>query len=345
MSDTAAGAYRALALPLTCHAVNRCTPAEARARIVQRIVEVGARIAACRAFLGPDLRLIVAPEYFLTGFPLQESAAEWIAKACLEPEGREYEALGALAERERLYLAGNAYELDSHFPGLFFQTSFVIDPAGRVVLRYRRLNSMFAATPHDVWERYLEHYGIDAVFPVARTELGNLAAIASEEILYPELARCAVLRGAEILLHSTSEIHAPQRTAKEIARRARASENMTYLISANSAGITGSDLPEAAADGGSQIVDFRGELLATAGPGENLSACAEIDLEALRRSRRRPGMANLLSRQRLEVIRAGYDKAMVYPPNTLCDGVPSRQHHQRVQCDTIERLLALGVLS
>ena len=48
---------------------------------------------------------------------------------------------------------------------------------------------MYAPTPHDVFSRYLDIYGLEGVFPVARTEIGNLAAIASEEILYPEIAR------------------------------------------------------------------------------------------------------------------------------------------------------------
>ena len=36
------------------------------------------------------------------------------------------------------------------------------------------------------------------MFPVAKTAIGNLAAIASEKILYPEVARCLAMRGAEI---------------------------------------------------------------------------------------------------------------------------------------------------
>ena len=68
----------------------------------------------------------------------------------------------------------------------------VIGPNGDVVLRYRRLTSCFEPTPHDVWDRYLDVYGADAIFPVARTDIGNLGTIASEEILYPEITRCIV---------------------------------------------------------------------------------------------------------------------------------------------------------
>src|SRR2546430_2207941 len=81
--------------------------------------------------------------------------------------------------------------------------------AATLVLRYRRLLSMFAPSPWDVWDAFLDRYGIDAVFPVATTEIGRLAAIASEEILYPEIARAHAVKGAEILLHSTSEAGSP----------------------------------------------------------------------------------------------------------------------------------------
>lgn len=338
--------YRALALQTRCDAINPDRePGAARTRMARTIERLGGQIRASLAFYGPDVRLIVLPEYFLTGFPMGESVDEWIAKACLREGCAEYDALGAIAQKHDLFLAGNAYEVDDHFPGKYFQTCFVIAPGGDVILRYRRLNSMYATTPHDVWQAYLDRYGIDGVFPVARTAIGNLASLASEEILYPEFARCAVVRGAEILLHSTSEIHHAAPTPKDIAKRARAIENLAYVISANSAGIAGTAIPESSTDGGSKIVDHRGLVIADAGPGESISACGDIELAALRRHRRRPGMANLLSRQRFEVYNAVYSETSVYPPNTLADKDPSRAHFQATQEQAIQRLVDLGVLS
>jgi predicted amidohydrolase len=148
------------------------------------------------------------------------------------------------------------------------------------VLRYRRLNSVMTPTPHDVWDEYLALYGIDGVFPVARTEIGNLAPVASDEILFPEVARCFAMRGAEVFLHSTSEATSPRETIKDIAKRARAIENLAYVISANSGGIDGSPIPGESTDGGSQIVDFEGRVLVEAGAGESMVACAEIDIAA-----------------------------------------------------------------
>jgi predicted amidohydrolase len=337
--------FRALALQITCHAVNRkCDRTEARSLMERAIARLTGQIAASIAFIGTDCRLIVLPEYFLTGFPLGESMTKWSQKAALEIDGAEYEALGQIAQKHRIYLAGNAYELDANFPDLYFQTCFIIDPSGSVVLRYRRLNSMFAPTPHDVWDRYLDCYGLAGVFPVVKTEIGNLAALASEEILYPEVARCLAMRGAEIFLHSTSEVYGQGRSPKDAAKICRAVENMAYVVSANTAGIKNIAIPVASADGGSQIVDYRGLTLAQTATGESMAAFAEIDLLALRRYRRRTGLNNLLSRQRFELYAESYSQAHFYPANTMLDREIDRQHFLQTQQQAIARLVDLGII-
>lgn len=341
---TTLDSYRALALQVTCHAVNQARDRqEAQTLIRQSIDRLAPQIAASIAFIGLDCRLIVLPEYFLTGFPLGESLSVWAEKACIEMAGAEYEALGQIAQKHKIFLAGNAYELDANFPGLYFQTCFVLDPTGNVVLRYRRLNSMFAPTPHDVWDKYLDCYGWEGVFPVAKTEIGNLAALASEEILYPELARCLTLRGAEIFLHSTSEVYGKERSPKEAAKITRAVENMAYVISANSAGIANSPIPAGSVDGGSKIIDYRGLVLAETGAGESMAAFAEIDLAALRRYRRRPGLNNLLSRQRFELYAETYRQS-IYPANTMLKDEVDRQHFIQTQQQVIDRLSDAGTI-
>ena len=342
-------AYLALALQTQCRTVNGCaTVAVARARMLDGVERLHRQIRASKAFLGPDLRLVVLPEFVLTGYPLAETIPGWAEKAALAADGPEYARLGAACRELGLYMSGNAYETDAHFPGLYFQTSFVIDAEGAVVLRYRRLVSMFAPTPHDLWDRYLEIYGIEGVFPVADTPLGRLACIASEEILYPEIARTLALRGAELFLHSTSEVGSPALTPKDVAKRARAYENSAYVISANTAGFADTELPAQSADGMSKIVDYLGEVRVEAGFGESMAAAAVVDLNALRRHRLRPGMGNLLSRQRLECFSATYSGS-VHPANSLLDAngrpfVPERRHFVTMQQRVLAALRERGVL-
>lgn len=312
--------------------------------MLKTIQTLSQQIAASIAFIGSDCKLVVLPEYFLTGFPMGESLAAWAEKACLEMAGAEYEALGKIAQKHSIFLAGNCYELDPNFPTLYFQTCFILDPSGSLILRYRRLNSMFAPTPHDVWEKYLDCYGLEGVFPVAKTAIGNLAAIASEEILFPEVARCLAMRGAEIFLHSTSEVYGKERSPKDIAKLARAIENIAYVVSANTAGVANIAMPIASADGGSKIIDYRGFVLAEAGAGESMAAFADIDLGALRQYRRRPGMNNLLSRQRLELYAESYRQFQFYPANSMSQGEVDRKHFIKTQQETIERLIKLEII-
>jgi predicted amidohydrolase len=345
--------YAAVALQLTARSIERAADrAASRAMMLETIASIGPKLRGATAFIaqygGSPVRLAVLPEYLFTSYPVRIGISEFADKAAIAPDGPEYEALGRIASEQKLFLAGNAYETDRNFPGLYFQASFIIAPSGEVVLRYRRLNSMFAPTPHDVWSRYLDIYGLDGVFPVARTEIGNLAAIASEEILYPEIARAHALRGAEIFVHSSSEVGSPLETNKDLAKRARAFENLAYVVSANTAGISGTALPLESADGNSSVIDFKGNMLAESNTGETFTAFADIDLAALRAHRRKPGMINYLARQRTELFAPVYAAASVQKADGLLDDgkvrVPERDYFSRVQAETIERLARDGLI-
>jgi predicted amidohydrolase len=340
-------------MQLTARSVERCADTAAvRAQILAQIAAIEPQLHGAKVFIeqfqGRPVKLAVLPEYLFTSYPGRIGIGEFAARAAFAADGPEYAALGAIAERLGLFLAGNAYESDAHFPGFYFQTSFVIDPAGAVVLRFRRLLSMFAPSPHDLWDAYLDRYGLDGVFPVAETAIGRLAAIASEEILYPEIARALAFRGAELFVHSSSEIGSPLATAKDVAKRARAWENMAYVVSANTAGIADTALPLASADGNSQIVAPNGKVLAQSGAGETFTAFAEIDIAHLRELRRVPAMTNSLARQRPSLFAPVYAAALGQDGNAmLADGVPQvpeREQFLRAQQAVIEKLSKAGVI-
>lgn len=344
-SNSTLESYVALPLQVSCRAVNATRDrSEARTLMMGSLERLEQQIQVSRAFIGPDCKLVVLPEYFLTGFPMGDKLPAWANKVGLAMDGDEYTRMGEICRKASIYLAGNAYEVDAAFPDLYFQTSFIIDDSGTVVLRYRRLNSMFTPTPHDVWDRYVERYGLDGVFPVVATPLGRLAAIASEEILYPELARCLAMRGAEVFVHSSSESFGHEEAPKDIAKQARAFENSAYVVSANSGGITNIPIPSSSADGGSKIVDYKGHVLSEAAGGESMSAFATVDLHALRRHRRRPGMMNMLARQRFEVYAESYSSFSFYPPNTMLGGVVDRSHFTKTQKETIKKLEDKGII-
>jgi predicted amidohydrolase len=330
--------YKALALQTTCHAINAYTnDAEAKKAISTNIKKVGDQIKASKNFIGQDLKLVVLPEYFATGFPMGESIEIWKNKACISENDRLFDEIKQIAIDNQMYLSGNFYENDDNFPPFYFQSSFIIDPQGKCILKYRRLNSMFAVTPYDVLDEYKRVYGNDALFPVVVTELGNLACIASEEILYPEICRCLMMRGAEIICHHTSEVASPMQTQKNIAKQARAIENMVYVVSANSAAIKGTAFPAASTDGSSKIIHYEGLILAEAAQGESMVANATLDLDALRYHRQRPGMSNFISRQRNALFADSYRDFAFYPANTWHKDFQKSDFLQ-IQKDVISKL-------
>ena len=155
---------------------------------------------------------------------------------------------------------------------------------------------------------------------VADTPIGRLAAIASEEIQYPEIARMGAMRGAEILIHPSSEVGSPSVSPKELGRRARAAENIAYVVSANSAALTGTPLPAESTTGMSKVVDYYGQILAEAAPGgESMVAYAD-----------------------------SYRDTVFHPANLLLEGgkarVPERREFTEWQRADIARLTKLGVL-
>jgi predicted amidohydrolase len=341
--------YTALALQIDVDGVHPdTTRAQAAARMQKSIERINTAIGGAKRWIGDDLRLVVLPEYTLQGPPWGETLAEWRDKAALAIDGPEYAALAAVARGQKVYLAGNSYEIDPHFPELYFQCCWLLDDEGRRILAYRRLISIFAPTPHDVWDKYLEIYGLEKVFPVVDTPLGRLAAVASEEILYPEVARCLAIRGAEVLLHNTSEVASPNLTIKQIARRARALENLAYVVSANNARLWGIDVPEDSSNGFSDIIDFHGNQMVLAGVGQSTVANVSLDMAGLRAYRRRPAMSNMLSRQALGLFAESYAKADLRRPNGLLqDGrvrVPDRSFFREHQLDAIERMRERGIL-
>lgn len=352
---TDAKTYTAMAMQLTARSLEALPDAAAaRAAMLEHITAIEGQIRTSAIFVaqysGKPVKLVVLPEYLFTSYPGRISIPDFATRVGWAAGGPEYQALGAVAERLGMFLAGNAYETDEAFPDFYFQTSFVVAPNGEVVLRYRRLLSMFAPSPHDVWEAYLDRYGLEGVFPVARTEIGNLACIASEEILYPEIARALGLRGAEVFCHSSSEIGSPLATNKDVAKQARAFENLAYVVSANTAGISGTAMPLSSAEGNSQVVDWKGRVIAQSGDGETFTAFAPIDLGALREGRRTPAMTNYLARQRPALFAEAYAAAAepFRGPDGMMQGgkpaIPDRDYFRRAQEEVIARLDKSGVI-
>jgi predicted amidohydrolase len=140
-------------------------------------------------------------------------------------------------------------------------------------------------------------------------------------------------------------VTSPQLTPKAVARRARAVENLAYVVSANTGGLHGTAIPAGSTNGGSEILDYAGRLLAQAAGGESIVASAELDLGALRRERRRPGMSNLPSRVKTALWAEEYARHDVERANCLAGAAPERAFFARRQAEVLQRLTDAGVIA
>ncbi|MDG2319080.1 MAG: nitrilase-related carbon-nitrogen hydrolase [Rhodospirillaceae bacterium] len=311
--------WRVTCMQTHTHALNSCANREEAMAVVNTRLDRWEQLIRGQARNGT--KLVLFPEFGLQGFPVGESADEWIEKACLDLPGPETERLQKLAQELGLFIGANGYWRDPQFKGRYFNTSFLIDTSGDIILKYRRINTAHAGSPHDFMDHYFDTVGVEGAFPVADTELGRISMMPCGEIMFPEAARMFMLRGAEVLLHPTSDFGAADNNGWQSAKTVRASENMMYLVSCNTAGILNAPYAENECQGRSKIFDYDGRVLAEAGMGECTRAATFIDVEGLRRLRSGTGGYNRLIRNRIEMYRPVYNAVSFYPPNQFADKV------------------------
>ncbi|KAA2317214.1 amidohydrolase [Pseudooceanicola sediminis] len=295
--------------------------------------------AACE---GPNPpKLVVLPEFVFQGPQRGTPASQWIERACATIPGPITETLADLCREFDIYIAGNHFEVDPKWPDRYFNSSFLLDPSGEVILRYRRINTGSWTSPHDILDEYRDAYGEDGIFPVADTPLGRLAIYPCGEVNVPEITRVFMLRGAEVILHPNNE---PLTPIADMAKQCRAAENMMYLVSTNLAGTAG--FSDTLTGGHSMIVDYRGTRIAFEETAEETVACsAMIDVEALRDARKDLGMGNSILRGRFAMYRDYYGKAEVYPANGLAEkAVESNDDFAPVQKIALDNLTKAGIV-
>ena len=215
-----------------------------------------------------DVKLAVFSEYSIIGQYRPRSVDEWLALAETIP-GDVTDQIGRKAKERGCYIVGNLYERDDDWPGRLFNTSFIVDPDGEIILKYRKnngpnnLNTTYTG-PGDVYSEYTERYGEDSMFPVADTDIGRLGCLTCTDVVFPEMARCLALRGAEVLIHPTAEPYAPEGEAWDVLRRARAYENLCYFLSVNAGAFVGSNRPTGGYRGMTQVIDYMGHVQSAA---------------------------------------------------------------------------------
>lgn len=260
--------------------------------------------------------LVGLGESFLHSFPRAGGGVVAdLMKICIRIPGEETDQLAKKAKEYGIYIFAASYEEDPEWgSNLCFNTAFIINPEGELILKYRKIHHApieSKTSPHDVLDAYVKKYGEESLFPVVDTPIGKLGCMICADGWLPETARCLALNGAEIILFPISTFE-PVHQDYHTLCRCRALENNAYLISPNLGQTYTKERPESTA-GNSMIVDFMGRpLCASSATGEN-TISAMIDIEALR-CYRESNMMTFLAWRRPEAYLPFFKKTGL-PPN------------------------------
>lgn len=106
--------------------------------------------------------------------------------------------------------------------------------------------------------------------------------------MFPELARCTVFNGAEVILHPTSEFQDQITEISDTLKCARAYDTVSYWVSANIGEYLDAGRGVGASRGRSLVIDYLGQVLAATppGPGETTTR-ATVEINMLRYHRHR----------------------------------------------------------
>lgn len=321
--------YMALAIQPTMRG------AEKREDIKRNIAHISDVIDAAVWLSGIEMpvRLITIPEGALQGFT--DELFDWdhqyyVDHMAIDIPGEETELLGKKAKEYNAYLIAQAKVRHPEFPGRFFNSAFLIDPKGEVILQSYKMQVFcqeHSTVPHDVWDKWIALYGykLDSFYSVADTEIGRIGLLVCQEGDYPEPARGLAMNGAEIIYRSSAPEPAVANGWWELQNRARALDNTCYVVAPNVATYYPSQAAELSVDtfgGQSMIVNHHGEIISNHKYGSGSSyAGAIIDIESLREYRERSLFGNWMKDLRTEQFKLIYEEPL-FAKNLCLDRAP-----------------------
>lgn len=177
---------------------------------------------------------------------------------------------------------GSIVERHPDQPGRFYNTCVLINREGEIIAKYRKIHLFDVDLTNG--EKHYESTRIAPGNELVTAEVDGITfgLTICYDLRFPELYRLLALRGAQILMVPAGFTLHTGRDHWEVLLRARAIENLCYVVAPAQ---VGSYPPDRQCFGRSMIVDPWGLVLAQAPdvPGVTL---AEIDLAAIERARR-----------------------------------------------------------
>lgn len=206
--------------------------------------------------------------------------------------------LSGTARELGLWILGGTIVVRTRDSGRVANSSLLFDSTGKRVARYDKIH-LFDVTIPGRNEQYLESkHVLPGCEPViADTPVGRLGLSVCYDMRFPELYRELVSQGAEWLAMPAAFTVPTGRAHWETLLRARAIENLCYVVAPAQAGMHTSGRETY---GDSLIVDYWGQVLTRLAKGTGVIT-ADIDLNGQAESRARfPALDN----RRLGVVNA-----------------------------------------
>lgn len=297
-------------------AVNGKNPAKGLKRNLDHMLDLIDRVQSW----GGSKDLLIFHE-----FPLSGWSHEWdlqdLIRLSIELPGVETEEIGKLTKKHNCYVHFGAYAKEKDWPGRFVSMSIFIGPKGDIISKQWKARNIFGVfggiallgtTIYDVLDEYVEMYGKDALWPVARTDIGNM--VGTPCAMEPEIPRAFAIKGTEIFIkkgtgsggeHSRLDIRSTCSFCRfygAFVNQAITPDNPPYL----------DDLGA----GGSAIVDPQGNVLAEANSVHETLVTARIPIAAFRRNHSIP----VLTKELYEPLFNEYQSK--YPPNLFSKYTP-----------------------
>ncbi len=225
-------------------------------------------------------RMVVLPENFAVMGMEERDKVELREK---EGEGPIQEFLSRQAARHELWIVGGTVPLEASTPDKIRAACLVYDAEGRQVARYDKIH-LFDVSLRESGEEYNESATIEPgdELVVVDTPFGKLGLAVCYDLRFPELFRNLVEQGAELIALPAAFTAITGKAHWEVLVRARAIENLCYLIASAQGGY---HVSGRLTHGESMIVDPWGVVLDRLSSGSGI-VVAEIDCEQLRNTRR-----------------------------------------------------------
>jgi nitrilase len=201
--------------------------------------------------------------------------ADKLQVAEADGEGAVQSFLSDTARQLNMWILGGTIVIRGDTGRRVANTSLLIDAAGKRVARYDKIH-LFDVTIPGRDEQYREstHVTPGRDLVIADTPVGRLGLSVCYDMRFPELYRELVLQGAEWLAMPAAFTVPTGRAHWETLLRARAIENLCYVVAPAQSG-THSSGRETYGD--SLIVDYWGQVLTRLAKGSGVIT-AELDL-------------------------------------------------------------------